>query len=152
MLGKLGRELRMLGMDVEQKRGWGSTRGYRQARSRERVFLTRNTELKEQSGVLFIDSEKPDEQLAQVRREYNLSPEPDKDKALNRCLQCNVALEKLSREQARPSIPFFIYQIHHEFSRCPKCKRVFWPGSHAKGMVRRIGADRSPTRRSRQAQ
>ena len=100
MLGKLGRELRILGMDVEQKRGWGSTRGYRQARSRERVFLTRNTELKGQPGVLFIDSEKPDEQLGQVRREYGLSPEPDK--ALSRCLQCNVALEKITRDQARP--------------------------------------------------
>jgi uncharacterized protein with PIN domain len=47
-----------------------------------------------------------------------------------RCVTCNVPLEKITREQARPLVPFFVYQIHYDFKRCPKCKKVFWPGDH----------------------
>jgi uncharacterized protein with PIN domain len=63
---------------------------------------------------------------------------PDGEPAFGRCLACNTPLEQISRDTARPSIPFFIYQIHHDFRRCPKCKKVFWPGSHVQDMERRV--------------
>lgn len=50
-----------------------------------------------------------------------------------RCSTCGVVLEKITREQARPVVPFFTFQIHHDFRRCPKCRKVFWPGSHVPG-------------------
>lgn len=147
MLGKLSRGLRLMGIDTEYRRGIGGMRGYKQARAKGRLFLTRAGRLKELPDVVYVESNDPAEQLVQVRARFGLAegPEPApaapvaerKAKAAaepdrNRCGECNVELERISREQARPTIPFFIYQIHHEFSRCPKCRRVYWPGSHVR--------------------
>ena len=67
------------------------------------------------------------------------SPPAERIAPFGRCLSCNVPLEKLTREQARPSVPFFIYQIHHDFRGCPKCHRVYWPGNHVEQMAQRAG-------------
>lgn len=148
MLGKLSRELRKLGLDVGYARGLSGMRAYQKARSLRRTLITRNTRLRELSGILFVEATEPDEQLAWVRKELGLDhAAPPADQALARCLKCNEPLEKITRDQARPSIPFFIYQIHHDFKRCSKCKQVFWPGSHAKNMARRTGPRPRPRRR-----
>lgn len=158
MLGKLSRELRALGMDVEYRRGTSGMRGYKHARSKGRLFLTRNTKLRELEGVMFVEGNDPAQQLEQVKVEFGLAeapaeapapsprsqPERDRDEA--RCRECNVPLEKITRDAARPSIPFFIYQIHHDFRRCPKCKKVFWPGSHLQDAAARQGGSRPPGR------
>jgi len=149
MLGKLARELRMRGIDVEYRRGVGGMRAYQTARHHGRVFLTRSGRLRELEAVFFVEGNDPAEQLARVCEKFGLAPGPEvtpekpekperPDDRLNRCLECNVVLEKITRDQARPSIPFFIYQIHSEFTRCPKCKRVYWPGSHAQKMRARL--------------
>jgi len=145
MLGRLARELRMRGIDVEYRRGVGGMRAYQTARHHGRMFLTRSGRLRELEAVFFIESNDPAEQLARVCEKFGLEPgpavkaekaeQPEKPRdQLNRCLECNVVVEKITRDQARPSIPFFIYQIHSEFTRCPKCKKVYWPGSHAQKM------------------
>lgn len=94
------------------------------------------------------------EQRQQTRQEPRpqpqVQPRPDQEPAFGRCLACNTPLEQISRDAARPSIPFFIYQIHHDFRRCPKCKKVFWPGSHVQDMERRARpAGRFPRRGGR---
>ncbi len=76
---------------------------------------------------------RPQPQQPKPRREES----PKETGAFGRCLECNVPLEALSREAARPLVPFFIYQIHYEFRRCPKCRKVFWPGSHVADMEKR---------------
>lgn len=146
MLGRLSRDLRMLGVDVEYKRGRSGMRFYQQARSNGRTFLTRNSRLRELPGVLYVDSEVPDEQMVQVKEHFGIGSKPRPEPEFKRCLLCNVSLERINREQARPSIPFFIYQIHSDFHRCPKCKRVYWPGSHQQDMARRVSIHR-PGRR-----
>jgi uncharacterized protein with PIN domain len=75
-----------------------------------------------------------------------VSPPAEKIAAYGRCLQCNVPLEKLTREQARPSVPFFIYQIHQDFRGCPKCRKVYWPGDHVEQMSQRAGPPPRPRR------
>ena len=54
MLGKLSRELRKLGVDTEYRRSGGGIRGYKQARAKGRVFLTRTNRLKELDMVAYI--------------------------------------------------------------------------------------------------
>ncbi|HDQ98983.1 MAG TPA: hypothetical protein ENN51_01660 [candidate division WOR-3 bacterium] len=164
MLGKLCRELRALGVDAEYRRGIGGLRAYKQARAKDQLFLTRAGRLRELPGAFYVESNDPAAQLVQVREQLGIeagsapaseapasAPAAEKPAAPpppsgSRCRDCNVALEKISREQARPAIPFFIYQIHHDFSRCPKCKRVFWPGSHTRGAQERAPARPRPRR------
>jgi uncharacterized protein with PIN domain len=222
MLGKLARELRLLGIDVEYERNLAGMAAYRVARQRGRILLSRANRLRELEGVLFVNAAAVEDQVAQVkaalesglkppvpvevpgpetaaepdeaesarpaeppttelpaasqraglvpvlpgsetpgvekagepapesgrpepRRHEQRRPEPrprreDEPKptpAFGRCLDCNVPLENLSREAARPLVPFFVYQIHYEFRRCPKCRKVFWPGSHVTDMEKR---------------
>ncbi|MEO0085074.1 MAG: Mut7-C RNAse domain-containing protein [candidate division WOR-3 bacterium] len=155
MLGKLARQLRALGLDVKYDRLRGGMGAYRQAQADGRTFLTRSNRLKNLPGVVFIESEKPAEQTEQVKKQFGLQRE---EKPGNRCTVCNEPLEAISREQARPAVPFFIYQIHHDFHRCRKCGRIYWPGSHVENMARQAQAPRSgravrarrPFRRPRQ--
>lgn len=175
MLGRLSRELRKLGIDAAYERGRNALQAYQRARADRRTFLTRNSRLRGMPGVFYVNSEKPAEQLAQFRAELQgvdkttepklTSPtfEPlnaqrsrsDHPRTLgpgssgSRCQSCNEPLVKLSREQARPSIPFFIYQIHSDFHRCPKCKRVYWPGSHLQNTAGQPPRSRSGQRRQR---
>jgi hypothetical protein len=175
MLGKLARELRLLGMDVEYDRTVSGMQAYRAARAAGRTLLTRNKRLTGLPGAVFVTSQVAAEQVAQVRGEAAPAapaapttpvviaaprPEPRPEKSeetpFGRCLECNSPLEKISRDQARPSVPFFVYQIHHEFRRCQKCKRVYWPGNHVQDMQERVRAhegrrpgNRPPHRRPR---
>ncbi len=165
MLGKLARELRLLGMDVEYQRNLANMQAYRAARATGRTLLTRNKRLTKLPGVVFVESQNPPEQVAQVRaataepddRQKQKRPAPSAPASVRakpeatpfgRCLECNSPLEKVSRDQARPSVPFFVYQIHYDFRRCPKCRRVYWPGNHVQDMARRV-SDRSGTGKRR---
>jgi hypothetical protein len=164
MLGKLARELRLLGMDVEYHRNLANMQAYRAARATGRTLLSRNKRLTKLPGVVFVESQDPTEQVAQIRGLAANGPTgtpeapcavapaprrtPPEGTPFGRCLECNSPLENISREQARPSIPFFVYQIHHDFRRCPKCKRVYWPGNHVQDMAQRVPA-RSGSRRRR---
>jgi len=134
----------MLGIDVRYDRTRSGMAAYRVARAQGRVFLTRSNRLRSLPGVVFIESTNPSEQVAQVKK---LVGPVAQERPANRCLECNAVLEKISREQARPAIPFYIYQIHHDFSRCPKCGRVYWPGTHVQRMRgrRRTGDEEHTT-------
>ncbi|HTW92467.1 MAG TPA: Mut7-C RNAse domain-containing protein [bacterium] len=171
MLGKLARELRLLGYDAAYDRTLGGMPAYRIARQSGRILLTRTSKLKGLPGTIYIPGQLAPEQVAQVKAEMEAglkpavpveveetpvpvakppvprpqpqsapaSPPAEKIAAYGRCLQCNVPLEKLTREQARPSVPFFIYQIHHDFRGCPKCRKIYWPGNHVEQMAQRAG-------------
>ncbi len=185
MLGKLARELRLLGYDVEYDRTLGGMPAYRVARQSGRILLTRTNKLKGLPGTIYVPGQLAPEQVAQVKAEIDaglkpavpveepaapasekpahtrpqperapapaqpVSPPAEKIAAYGRCLQCNVPLEKLTREQARPLVPFFIYQIHHDFRGCPKCRKVFWPGNHVEQMAQRAGPPPRARRSSR---
>jgi uncharacterized protein len=184
MLGKLARELRLLGYDAEYDRNLGGMPAYRVARQSGRILLTRTNKLKGLPGTIYVPGQLAPEQVAQVKAEIEaglkpavpvaveepaasapekpaqprpqperapapeqpVSPPAEKIAAYGRCLQCNVPLEKLTREQARPSVPFFIYQIHHDFRGCPKCRKVYWPGDHVEQMSQRAGPPPRPRR------
>ncbi len=141
MLGKLAQRLRLLGVDAGYERTVSGMAAYRRARSEGRLFLTRNRRLQHLPEVILVESEKPEEQVQELTGRLGLKgPAPVEEKGvLSRCLVCNEVLARVSREEARPAVPFFIYQIHNEFRRCPKCRRVYWPGSHVENMLQREG-------------
>lgn len=140
MLGKLAQKLRVYGLDVRYERSRGGMAGYREAQKQGRVFLTRNRRLEHLPRVLFVHSEKPAEQVEELRTRLGLGEIEKKEEigVLSRCLICNEPLARITRDEARPAVPFFIYQIHHEFRRCPKCRRVYWPGSHVQDMLKSL--------------
>jgi uncharacterized protein with PIN domain len=141
MLGKLARRLRLLGVDVRYESRAKGIEAYRRAKAEARLFLTRNHRFKNLPDVLYVQSGRVNEQVEQIRQFLHLSPAEKRAESgiLTRCSVCNEPLTQIGREQARPAIPFYIYQIHTQFRRCPKCHRVYWPGSHIQKIVEQGG-------------
>ncbi len=131
MLGTLCKYLRMSGFDTTYARD--SKKALIEALQEERVLLTRNTRMRGQKHVFFINSDAPREQLRSVYDHFGL---PDSMNFLSRCLLCNEPLKRAAKEDMRKLVPFFTYKNFDEFAQCPKCRRVYWKGSHYLKMKR----------------
>uniref|UniRef100_A0A7V3V0D4 Mut7-C RNAse domain-containing protein n=1 Tax=candidate division WOR-3 bacterium TaxID=2052148 RepID=A0A7V3V0D4_UNCW3 len=141
MLGRLARRLRLLGLDVRYDPNIKGLPAYRRAKAESRLFLTRYHRLKNLPDVLFLESENIERQIQQIRQHLNITENKKQPKSgiLTRCSVCNEVLKKIDRDQARPAVPFYIYQIHNDFRRCPRCQRIYWPGSHVHKMLQKGG-------------
>ena len=70
MLGKLARELRLLGIDCTYQKEPDSNQALRMAKSEGWILLTRNTRLKDKESVFFIESEIASEQVQQILKTF----------------------------------------------------------------------------------
>ncbi len=139
MLGKLARELRVLGIDalyIEKKDLTANPLSVLEsAKQTGRIFLTRNTKLKAYPEVLFIRSEKAEEQVSQAIKHFNLQKEI---KPFTRCLRCNQKLVSVAKDDVKGKVPFYIFQTKDKFACCLKCEKYYWEGTHLKNMRQRI--------------
>jgi uncharacterized protein with PIN domain len=140
MLGKLAKELRMLGYDTVYYRGEKAYPLLKLAREESRVILTRNTRLipkRPEDRIIRIIEDKPALQLGELIQKRVISL---KDENLfSRCLLCNIPLNEISREEAEGKVPDFIFYQQKEFFRCPQCLRIYWQGSHQMNMQKKVG-------------
>jgi len=137
MLGRLAKWLRIIGYDTLYFRKIEDSQLIRMAMREGRILLTRDNELFNRGGFqgLFIDGADLKNQLAQVIKEVKLRP---KIRTSIRCPRCNERLIAVGREQIRESVPAYVYDNQREFSRCPRCDRVFWKGTHWQRIERRL--------------
>jgi hypothetical protein len=134
-LGKLARELRLLGLDAEYARPDKPLAIFIQARSQGRVLLTRTRALRDRQGVYFVAAERLEDQVRAVLERFKLHLQL---RPFTRCLRCNQELIPISKEEVRHRVPFFIFETQNHFQYCPGCDRIYWPGSHLKDMERRV--------------
>ena len=134
MLGKLASWLRILGWDAEYVKGRKSEELLEQARSEGRILLTRRQGLQDER-LVFVESEILEEQLRQLEELYRVltNAEP-----FTRCIACNVVLQAVDKAEVKGKVPFYTFQTQQEFFRCPRCNKIFWPGSHHTAMLRKI--------------
>ncbi len=135
MLGKLARDLRILGFDVKYIQPTSPLVLIQIAKMESRIIITRNTKLKNYPEVFFIDSEIPQNQVKIVLKQFNLERNI---RPFSRCLNCGALLHPLSKSEVKGRVPFFVYENQEEFSICPQCQKIYWPGSHHKNMLQRI--------------
>jgi len=139
MLGKLAKELRMLGYDTLYYRGENGYPLIKLAREQGRVILTRNSKLlprKPEDRIVRITEDKPSLQLRELIRNGYVSI--NGEKFYTRCLLCNAPLDQISRDEVEGKVPDFIFYQQKEFSRCPECQKIFWPGSHLDHMQKKV--------------
>jgi len=139
MLGKLAKQLRMLGYDTVYYRGENAHSLIEVARGEGRVILTRSTQFTpERPGdrIVRIMEDKPSLQLRELiqRKIISLHEEPP----FSRCLPCNALLAGIPREEAEGKVPDFIFYQQKDFLRCPQCSRIYWQGSHQDHMKKKI--------------
>jgi uncharacterized protein len=130
MLGKLAKWLRILGFDASYGNRADDRELLQTARRERRVLLTKDHLLIQSAKnirSLLIESDDWRLQLAQVLEVLELR---DKARPLSRCLACNVRLKRLARKNARNLVAPFVFERAAAFSICPRCERVYWPGTH----------------------
>jgi len=76
------------------------------------------------------------EEAAQVIRELALATlQPG-----TRCVHCNEPLLQTTAEEVAGDVPAYVLQTQTVFHRCPACGRVFWRGTHWRGIEERLRA------------
>ena len=138
MLGKLARWLRILGIDAAYKNRIDDGELIRLCREEGRILLTRDAGLiskNQDVESLFIYSDHHREQLLQVIGHFNIDPY---ESAFSRCILCNEGLLEVTREEVRDIVPPFVFQSQEEFWRCPRCGKVYWPGTHHDHMMKSL--------------
>ncbi len=137
MLKRLASWCRILGLDSEFLPGKSDSQLLAYAEKNGLVFVTRDLPLSlrcEKHGVQFmlIKSDRIEEQLAQIIREYGGHITfPEK----TRCASCNGELVKAPKESVK-DLPANVIEHNDQFWRCTRCGRVFWEGGHWKNIMR----------------
>ena len=142
-LGKLVRDLRLLGIDVAYDRDAQDRQLVEVAATEDRVLLTRDRRLLMHSAVrhgYYLRSQKPLEQTVEVLRRFDLE---DAFAPFSRCLRCNALLEPAAKERVIGQLEPLTKIYYNEFRRCPSCQQVYWSGSHFDKLEHRIQAIRS---------
>ncbi|MBW1799192.1 MAG: hypothetical protein JRJ85_00550 [Deltaproteobacteria bacterium] len=139
MLGKLAKWLRVMGYDTVYRNFYKMGEIEDNIRS-GRLLLSRNTRLTNTlSRFLLVRSDRVGDQLRELRDGGYIVPR--KSEWFSRCLVCNVGLEDIPAEEARESVPEYVfYQNMTAIRYCPRCGRYFWPGSHRDTMIRQLKA------------
>jgi uncharacterized protein with PIN domain len=139
MLGKLAKELRMLGYDTIYYQGENAYPLIKWAREEGRVILTRNTKLipkRPEDNIIRVMEDKPPLQLRELIQKKVISL--NEKNFFSRCLLCNILLVEIPREEAEGKVPDFIFYQQKEFFRCQQCLRIYWKGSHQDHMQKKV--------------
>jgi uncharacterized protein with PIN domain len=139
MLGKLARDLRLLGYDTLYYKGKDLLELIDLGRKGRRIILTRNSRLipkRPEDQIVQITQDSPALQLGDlISRGYIQAEE---GRFFSRCLLCNALLERVLRREVEGKVPDFIFQHHKEFVRCTHCQKIYWPGTHHESMKKKL--------------
>jgi uncharacterized protein with PIN domain len=126
MLGRLAKWLRILGFDAAFPRSRPSA---------GRIFVTARRSVT-YAGVIVVSGEDPSDQLRQVLEQAGIRPDPRL--LLSRCLICNIPVREVRQEDVAGKVPDGVLQRSRSFHECPECGRIYWEGSHADRIRKRL--------------
>jgi uncharacterized protein len=141
-LGKLVRDLRLLGIDVVYDRGADDRQLVKTSSEQDRALLTRDRRLLMHSAVrhgYYLRSQNPLDQTVEVLRRFELIVT---FRPFSRCLLCNALLQPAEKEKIIGQLEPLTKIYYDQFRRCPDCGQVYWSGSHFAKLERRIAAIR----------
>jgi len=145
-LGRLSRNLRLLGFDVAYDQN-ADDRQLLDLMTREnRALLTRDRRLLMHKIVqhgYYPRSQHAEEQTIEVVRRFNLS---ELIAPFSRCLRCNALLEEAAKTEIIDNLEPLTRVYYNQFRRCPGCKQIYWPGSHFPKLQKKIEEIRSQVR------
>jgi len=133
----LAKWLRLCGFDATVK-AFPEGRGSLPPPAPKTHLLTRRGgyEPLKRQDLLVLTANDPEGQLAEVFRRLrltrqNLAP-------LRRCGECNDLLAPVPRESVVGLVPDHVFYTQGEFFQCPRCQRLYWPGSHPGRILERL--------------
>jgi uncharacterized protein with PIN domain len=133
MLGTLAKWLRVLGFDTIFAKGMQDKEIVELAKAEDRLLITRDRDLaKSLAGSIYLKEKNLDEQLAIILKMHPA----DRSRVLTRCLECNSSLNRIEKSQVE-GVPKGVLEREKEFWQCPGCKKIYWPATHWKNMMRK---------------
>jgi uncharacterized protein len=140
--GKLVKLLRLLGFDAIFFNKGKDSQLVDIALSEGRILLTRDTHVPERRPVIsgrvqtiLIKSDNIEDQIKQVTAELNLT---DWTRSFTLCLEDNQPLETRTKDEVKERVPPYVFQTQKEYRECPKCRRIYWKGTHWAAMSGRL--------------
>ncbi|PYL58550.1 MAG: hypothetical protein DMF30_02445 [Verrucomicrobia bacterium] len=137
-LGKLVRDLRLLGFDIVYDPAAEDRQLLGAMKSEERALLTRDRRLLMHAIVqhgYYLRSQNPLEQTIEVLRRFDLS---SAFAPFTRCLHCNALLEQVEKSEVIEQLEPLTKIYYEQFRRCTGCGQIYWPGSHFDKLLARI--------------
>lgn len=142
-LGKLVRDLRLLGIDVVYDPASEDRQLASISSNENRALLTRDRRLLMHAIVrhgYYLRSQDPLEQTLEVLRRFNLA---DALAPFSRCLRCNAPLDPAEKGSVINQLEPLTKIYYDQFRRCSGCGQVYWSGSHFEKLQKRIETIRS---------
>ncbi len=136
-LGRLAKWLRLQGFDTLYECPIADSRLIQLAQSEARMILTRDRHLSAKTlweSILLIEATHYGDQLRELREKARLP----KTAPFSRCLDCNFEIKSVSKAEVRGKVPEEVYELYGEFYHCPKCRKIFWQGTHVKNSKIRL--------------
>lgn len=142
MLLSLGKWLRLLGYDCVGNPGHSGRALLEQAIAENRLFLTRNTHLREYlpktmlqaADIIVVVGEVLPDQLREVVKRFSLDSSAF---VFTRCIECNVPLKVAEIAQGK-GLPPRVAAQQTGFWKCPRCGKLLWRGSHVANSMQRL--------------
>lgn len=136
--GRLATLLRTLGFDTAYDRTLDDAPLAELAAREGRIVLSKDRSLLKRSLVVFgclIRADDPHQQLRAVLRLFGLHPPYH---LFSRCLLCNAALERVPKAEIMHRLLPLTRRHYSDFHRCPRCDKIYWPGSHHDRLLERM--------------
>jgi len=137
-LGKLTRNLRLLGFDVISPTPSEDQQLLELMQQENRALLTRDRRLLMHAVVrdgFCPRSPYPDAQTLEVVRRFQLS---NSISPFSRCLRCNGPLQGVEKADVMKDLEPLTRIYYERFRRCKECGKIYWRGSHFDKLSARI--------------
>jgi len=137
-LGKLARELRLLGLDVSYQHDADDQRLLATMIQENRALLTRDRPLLMHRVVkngYYPRSQDPLQQVVEVIRRFGLG---QKISPFTRCLRCNGLLTAVPKESVISQLEPLTRIHYNDFQKCSQCNHAYWHGSHVDKLHRQV--------------
>lgn len=139
MLGRLAKWMRVIGCDVAYYRKIEDAELIALAATDNRLILTKDNLLikrrKAKGNFFLVEGNSYKEQLKQVARHFSIDPY---QYFLTRCIECNIPLTEIAKENVRDSIPEYVYNSESSFLKCPGCEKIYWPATHKNEIIKTL--------------
>jgi uncharacterized protein len=138
-LGRLSRELRLLGFDSQTRGELDELGAIELAIVDERILLSRDRQLLFRREIahlrdraFLISSTMPFYQLVEVSRRFGLS---NLLRPLSLCASCGSELTRARKVDLLALLPPIVAERYEYFYRCKACGKIYWKGDHARSIA-----------------
>lgn len=141
-VGKLARWLRLMGYDALLFKQKDDDRMIKTALREDRVVLTKDAQFMKRhvvtSGKIKSIHIECDDPGLQVQRVVNMLKLDYHFKPFSLCLECNRVLIARDKDEVRTLVPNRVFETQTQYTQCPVCHRVYWPGTHWRAMSKKL--------------